>query len=261
MRDWFGRSPFLAGASPVNGIHPLASVVLELVHNGRVRGINAGLDSGMGGAHLEIPTTLAAELGLRKNGSMVLDDPSGRRMVDVATLDRVRIGSCSLDRVTVLYFDGAPVLIGDDLMRALGLIVTYWPEGVRVNCAGSRSSGAVRFPLVLTHHGRRREVDGWFDTAWESSDLAVPRVLAEEMSLEVMGVESAPAPGGAYEAPVSTIDRIDMRDVPGCGVENAKVKILPAGRVIVGEPFLRKTTSTVGYGPSGPVYGCRPIAE
>lgn len=195
----------------------------------------------------------------------MLVDHAGRRLISVSTLDRVAVSGrerCSVDRAKVWFFEGAPVLIGADFMRDAGVFITYGPDGPRLKCGvPSRSPAPLGFAVFLEHRGRRVSADASFDTAWESSDIAVPAAVAEGLGLEILGEESEPTPTGTYRAAVSRIDRIGLIQYPECHVEDAKVKIIPEGmafrdRVIVGQTFFQKTGATIGYGPEGPFYRC-----
>jgi hypothetical protein len=257
--DFFGRSPFLG-----RKIRPAASFPFDLAHLELER-VVAGIDSGMTGAHLEIPTKLAERLGLTRTGTELLVDNSGRRMIQVAVIREVAaagLPNCRVENAKVWFFDGAPILIGNRFMRETGAQVVYGPDGPRLVCKGpSRSDEPPVFKIALEHGGRTFEADALFDTAWESSDVALPAAYAEALGLPNFGQESEPTPTGSYVAQVSKLDRMWVVDQPTCQVTGAKVKILPrnlpfADRIVVGESFFRKTGGTVGYGPEGPFYSC-----
>lgn len=260
MRSLFGRSPFLAAP-----LRPQASFPVELSNGTRSEHLEAGFDTGMTGAHLEIPSTLAAALGLPIMGTEMLVDASGRRPISVSYIDRLKVDGapgCLVEGAKVWFFEGAPVLIGNDFMRDAGASISYSPDGPTITCGKpSRDGSLPKFRISLEQGEERLEVPAAFDTAWTSSDLALPEAIADALGIPVLGEEVEPTPTGSYRALVARIDGMSLSDQPECRVENARVRILPKSsplpeRVIVGEPFFLKTAGVVGYGPDGPFYRC-----
>jgi hypothetical protein len=222
----------------------------------------AGFDSGMVGAALEIPSSLARSLGLEAVSTEILKDPSGQRTISVGRLKLLGIPGrpdCALKSVKTWFFPQAPVLVGDSFMREIGAVVSYG-EIPKLECSGAapaRADGPLMFPVLISNGGKTLEVNAFFDTAWESSDLVVPARAALALGIRVTSREDAPAPSGSYNAPVGRVDRLALADAPRCAVNGARVKILDfLDRVIVGESFFKKTGSSVGYDQAGPVYRC-----
>jgi hypothetical protein len=252
----------LLGQKVESGISPISTFEVELRHGGRSKRVSAGFDSGMVGAALEIPSSLARSLGLEAVSTEILKDPSGRHTISVGRLEELGIpgrSDCVVQNAKTWFFEGAPILVGDFFMREIGAIVSYGKVPT-LECSGpssGRAPGPLMFPVTISNRGRTIEVDAFFDTAWESSDLVVPPRLAQEIGLEATERESAPSPTGSYSAPVGRVDLLALADVPACAVSGARTKVLDfLGRVIVGEAFFKKTGSSVGYDQTGPVFRC-----
>lgn len=254
--------------SPFTGmLIPVFSVTLS--HRGRSRKADIGFDSGMNGAHLEMPTELADELGITAVSEQTAIDASGEHKVFKGRIDRISIPgqpNCAVDGATVIFFDDAPTLIGNDFIDDIGASISYGANGPRLTCSGSTQGQTRRlpkFPISIIHRGEVIPVEALFDTGWDGAEIAMPTALVERLRLPVVGSQKVRTHTQTLTIKQARADRIALRDLPGCHADEVLVDIMPKGspfdmlnQVIVGEPFLKRTNGVVGYDSDGAFFSC-----
>ena len=263
-------TPWGSNLNDVRGpgrVDPISTFEVELRHGTRSVRVMAGFDSGMAGAYLEIPSSLARELGIQRLATETLMDSSGSSLIGVGRIDGISIGGesgCSVRNVKTWFFEDAPILVGNDFMREVNAVVTYGAEpSLSCKSGAPAAEKDLRFRiLIIPESGNPYATEAFFDTGWESSDLVVPPRVAKLLGLRPLGVEDSPTPTGTYRAPYARVPRVELALDRGCGVDDAKVKIFSfLDRIIIGESFFKKTGGTVGYGPGGAFYRCSGPAE
>lgn len=226
-----------------------------------------GFDSGMIGAHLQIPTYLARYLGIIATGSEGRLDATQAFRAQVGRIDRITapgISGCALAGGKVLFYDGAPTLIGNDFIRDVGAEIRYEGGFQILSCAGpspdTEHMALPVFPVVLIHKGKVLKVDAAFDTGWERDDVAVPQSIAQQLGLQSLKTSTSRTHTGTVTLTLSELDRLGMQDLPQCYVDAAHVAILPPESpiqvVIVGEGFFNRVKGNLGYDQQGPYFSC-----
>jgi len=226
-----------------------------------------GFDSGMTGAHLQISSYLAHYLGIVATGSEDRQDATQVFRAQVGRIDRITapgISGCTLAGGKVLFFDGAPLFIGNDFIRDVGAEISYEGGFQILSCAGpapdTENMSLPVFPVVLIHKGKVLKLDAAFDTGLERDDIAVPQSIAQQLGLPSLKTSTSRTHTGTVTLTLSKLDRLGMRDLPQCYVDFANVAILPPGSpiqiAIVGEGFFDRVKGKLGYDQQGPYFSC-----
>lgn len=257
----FIPSPFTGALIPVFPV--------DLTHRGRTERIQVGFDTGMTGTHLELPTSTAKRLGLTKIGTEEFVDAFGPNLSSVARIDQISVpgkSGCGVKSAKVIFHEGAPTLIGNDFIRDIGGSISYGRNGAGLTCAGKMPEPGLylpKFRISITHQRKVLNVDALFDTGWETADLAVPASMADQLGLPIVGQKTASTHTGNVTFSQAKADRVGVRDLGQCYVNDAVVSIYPRGSsldnlgyVIVGEPFFKRTGGRLGYDRDGAFFGC-----
>lgn len=238
---------------------------IEISHGDVQKRVDVGLDTGMWGAHIEMPTDLAEDLGLVAVDREVHTDASGSFRVNVAVIEKISVGECSVNKAKVIFFDDAPLLVGNPLVGDLGITVTYGEKGPTIKCSKTSASGFYfpKFEVSLQNKSQLLSKQAIFDTGWETAALAVSQRTADKLGLVVIGKLTAQTHSGTVTHSTAKIERVTVKDLGQCHVDDALVVIHPRGSAldvldytIVGEPFFKKTGGMIGYDPEGAFFMC-----
>jgi predicted aspartyl protease len=264
-------APPIAGfiPSPITGAL-IPVFLVELTHRGRTEQIQVGFDTGMSGAHLEIPTSTANKLGLTAIDTEEFIDASGVHLSSVAHIDKISLpgkSGCFVPRAKVIFHDGAPTLIGNDFIRDIGGSIRYGSKGASLTCTGGIAEPGLHLPkfrISIVHRNKVLNVDALFDTGWETADVAMPASMADQLGLSIIGQKTASTHTGNVTLYQAKADKVGLSDLSQCFVNDAVVSIYPRGsswddlgHVVVGEPFFKRTGGTLGYDSDGAFFGCR----
>lgn len=239
---------------------------VTLTNRGRSKTISVGFDTGLEGAHLQIPSSLAASLGIVPTGSEGRRDATQDFVAQKGTIEQISVpGSpgCVLNNGKVLFFDDAPTLIGNSFVQDLGADISYASGSPTFTCnVKQKSEDKVSpiFNMALTQKGKTINATAFFDTGFEGSDLAVPYSIAQQLGLPALSTNVARTHTGTVTLIRSRMDRLALADLPACYVNGANVDILPANspiqRLIVGEDFMKKIDGKIGYDQQGAYFSC-----
>lgn len=256
-------------------IIPTFEVTLQ--NKGRTKTASMGFDTGLSGAHIQMPTSVASSLGITPTGTQNRADATRTFVAQTGTIERITVpgvAGCSINNGKVLFFENAPLLIGNEYIRDVGAEFTYEGGVPSLKCAPVvRSSKASPiFMVSMAHRGKAENASAFFDTGWEGTDIAVPWSIAYRLGLPALRTVTARTHTGTVTLVKSKMDRLALQDVPACYVNGADVDILPSNspiqKVIVGEGFMKKVGGRLGYDDQGPFFSCtgvdgkgRPIGE
>ena len=226
-----------------------------------------GFDTGMHGTHLQISSYLARYLGIQSIGKEGRVDATKSFQADVGRIDRIiatGYSGCALAGAKVIFYDGAPDLIGNDFIRDVGAEISYEGEYPFLKCKGpspdTENMEVPIFPVVLIHNGKVIKTDAMFDTGWERDDIAIPQSIAKDLGLSALKTVTGRTHTGTVTLTVSQMDRLTMQDLPECHVDTANVAILPIEspiqQSIVGEGFFTRINGQLGYDQQGPFFSC-----
>jgi hypothetical protein len=244
---------------------PKFSILLK--NGSRTKAATVGFDTGLQDAHLQVPSTVADELGIVSVGAENRSDATQNFVVNRGIIDEISVpgvSNCSLRNAKVLFFDDAPFLIGNDFLRDLGGDISYAKGTSDLTCDGPNINQQPRsvpiFSVTLVQGGQAQTVSAFFDTGWEGTDIAVPAGLAQQLGLPALKTITARTHTGTVNLVKSKLDRLSLADVPQCYVDGADVDILPANspvqRVIVGEGFFKRIDGRIGYDQKGALFSC-----
>jgi hypothetical protein len=116
------------------------------------------------------------------------------------------------------------------------------------------------FTMNLIQGQKVLTAPAYFDTGF-SSDIAVTQQTAAQMGLPITGYVDAKTHTGVVHLGTATMDRLGLKDLPGCFVQHVSVVVLPPEaplqNMLVGESFVRKLSGRVGYDAKGAYFSCK----
>jgi predicted aspartyl protease len=244
---------------------PTFEVMLQ--NKGRTKTATVGFDTGLSGAHLQIPASVATYLGITPTGTENRSDATQTFVAQTGTIESITVpgmAGCSINNAKVLFFQNAPFLIGNDFIRDVGAEFTYVGGAPRLKCNPvARSMLAPKSPIFMVsmaHRGKVIDSSAFFDTGWEGTDIAVPWSIANQLGLPPLRTVTARTHTGTVTLVKSKMDRLALQDLPACYVNGADVDILPSNspiqKVIVGEGFMKKVNGRLGYDDQGAYFSC-----
>jgi hypothetical protein len=255
--------------SPVSGLL-IPRFQVDLVNGTKRKRVDLGFDTGMEGAHLEVPASLARELGIVRTDSELFADASGISTASVGKVDWIGLTenpSCGVKSGKVIFRENAPLLIGNDFIRDIGASIRYGSQGPSIVCSSTGTEAGQYLPMfrvAIMNRGKIVNVEALFDTGWDGADLALPQSEAADLGLVAIGTQTARTHTGTVTFVQAKAERVSLRDLGQCYVNDAIVDIHPRGSpmdergmAIIGEPFFKKTGGILGYDSEGAFYTCR----
>jgi len=253
-------------------LSPYTSLIIPtfdvtLKNGSKTQTVNLGFDSGLDGAHIQMPSTMARSFGIVPIESRGGSDLTRSFTASTGRIERITVpgySGCVLIGGTVLFYDGAPLLIGNDFIRDVGAEISYESDKPSLSCHGPSSGSSSRslpiFPVSIINKGKTVTRDALFDTGAEGLDVDVPMSVAQELSLPSLSTRQFRTHTGTVTMIVSKTDRLALKDLPECYAGGASVGILPVQspiqEVIVGEEFFKKTGGKLGYDSQGAYFTC-----
>lgn len=256
----------------------IPTFLIKLTHGGKSKTVVAGFDTGLEGADIEIPSSMAYELGISVQTTMVASDSTMTFNQSIGTIDEISVPSvsnCVLRPGIVSFFNGATqVLIGINFLKALGAEIAYQGTPTltcRGYSAGTEQMIAPSFAITLVQGQKVLNTTALFDTGF-TSDLLVTAQVAQMMGLRATGIQQAKTHTGTVGLGIAKLDRLSLKDIPQCNLTDVDVRIQSASSplqdILVGEGFIEKVGGRIGYDRQGALFSCenakgmiaRPIA-
>lgn len=239
---------------------------VTLKNGGKTKTVDIGFDSGMPGTHIEMPSSLARELGIVSTSEELWSDLSKTSTASVGRIEQITavdMPGCAVAAGKVIFREDFPLLIGNDFMRDTGAKITYENGRPSIRCDGPSADAngllVPVFPIFLVHNGKVIKGEALFDTGY-TGGVSVPKYIAEALGLPNLGTITGRAHVGDVTMTVSKVDRVGIRDVAGCHLDSARVDIVPPEaplqNVLVGEEFFKAVNGQLGYDAQGPYFSC-----
>lgn len=263
-RKW---APFLGGLR----LKQLGDAIIPkfeiLIKNGtKTKTVLAGFDTGMQGSDIEMPTSMAMELGITQISLAKATDASMSFDLKQGIADEVSVpasSGCTLKKAMVGFFDGAAeVLIGNNFLASLGAEISYESGKPALVCTGMAGGGLLSpaFSMNLIQGQKVLTVPAYFDTGF-SSDIAIPQSTAAQLGIPVTGAIDAKTHTGVIHLGTGKMDRLGLRDLPNCFSTGVSVVVIPPDgplqNILVGESFIEKVGGRVGYDAQGAYFACK----
>jgi hypothetical protein len=278
LRDTF-RPRFLGQATLAQGPAPsvplmvspyspliIPSFDVTIKNKGVSKTLKVNFDTGLGYAHLQLPSTVARELGVTPTGSELFSDASKTFFAKTGRIDSLLISGnkeCIVANPTVVFYDNAPLMIGNKFINDIGAKISYVDGVPKIYCDLSQKPNGVSSPtfvIVLTNDGISREYDAVFDTGF-SSILSVPALVGWDLNLEPYKTEKARTHTGTVDLKVAKVKQMVVKGLPSCPINDFEIHIMPPSSpiksLVVGEEFFEKVNGTLGYDTKGAFFSCQ----
>ncbi len=241
---------------------------VTLKNGSRSKTVSAGIDTGMETADIEIPQSLATELAITPVKFAQVADTTQVFQQSMGVIDELSIPSmsgCSLKKAVVAYSSVIQgILVGDNFLKSVGASVSYETGSPVMACtlaAADRSSQlAPAFNVSLINGQKIYQSAALFDTGF-TGDVTVTQELAAQLGLKIKGYETATTHSGTVQLGLAALDRLVVKDLPGCFATGLTANVVPASaplqNMLVGESFLSKVSGAVGYDNLGAYFMCK----
>jgi hypothetical protein len=125
-------------------ISPITSAFIPtfpiiLTHKGKSITTTGGFDTGVTGVAMNIPASMAAQLGLTDQGSFDTNTWAGSISMHKSTIDQIQVAGskCAMRNAAITYGgDWTTPLVGNLFFNSMGGSIEYTDNGPVYNCTG-----------------------------------------------------------------------------------------------------------------------------
>lgn len=243
----------------------IPSFDVTIKNRGISKTVKVSFDTGLEFAHLQLPLDIARELGVLPTRTEMAADASKTFIVKIGQIDSISIAGikeCAVINPDVVFYDKAPILIGNKFINDIGATISYVNGVPTLSCDLRQKPNGVSSPtfaIVLTNDGREVEYEAIFDTGF-TGYLIVPSQVELNMGLTTHQTEKARTHTGTVDLKVAKAKRMVVKGLPYCPIDDFDVHIAPftspIRSVIVGEAFFKEVDGALGYDTKGAFFTC-----